>query len=133
MFDINGLDEVKDAFSLIQKNYPIEIKKFMNSEGNKLKRQTLKNAKALVKRRTGNYEKGIKRGKYYKYNDEVDAIRIYAGKPAYHGHLVEYGHKTKNGGRTKAYHVFKNSADAFEGTYENDCDKFVDKIIEPLN
>lgn len=133
-FEVSGLDEMTNALGQVQELYPKEIKKFMQSEGTKLKNRTLKTAKSNVKKKTGNYFKGIKRGKYYKYSGNgADSIRVYAGKPAHHGHLVEYGHKTKNGNRTKAYHTFKTSADAFESTYENDCDKFADKIAKPLN
>ncbi len=133
-FEINGLDEMTEALGMVQKVYPKEVKKFMQSEGNKLKKQTKSKAQSSVKKKTGNYLKGIKRGKYYKYSGNgADAIRVYAGSPAHHGHLIEYGHKTKSGSRTRAYHVFKTSADAFESTYESDCDKFADKIAEPLN
>lgn len=133
-FEVSGLDEMTNALGQVQDLYPKEIKKFMQSEGTKLKNRTLKTAKSNVKKKTGNYFKGIKRGKYYKYSGNgADSIRVYAGKPAHHGHLVEYGHKTKNGNRTKAYHTFKTSADAFESTYESDCNKFADKITEPLN
>lgn len=133
-FEISGLDEMTEALSQVQDLYPTEIKKFMQSEGNKLKKQTKSKAQSSVKKKTGNYLKGIKRGKYYKYSGNgADAIRVYAGSPAHHGHLIEYGHKTKSGSRTRAYHVFKTSADAFESTYESDCDKFSDKIAEPLN
>ncbi len=31
------------------------------------------------------------------------------------------------------YHIFSVSANMFENTYEKDCEKFADKIIEPLN
>lgn len=133
-FEINGLDEMTEALGMVQKVYPKEVKKFMQSEGNKLKKQTKSKAQSSVKKKTGNYLKGIKRGKYYKYSGNgADAIRVYAGSPAHHGHLIEYGHKTKSGSRTRAYHVFKTSADAFESTYESDCDKFADKIAKPLN
>ena len=133
-FEIEGLDEMTEALSQVQDLYPKEIKKFMQTEGNKLKKQTKSKAQSNVKKKTGNYLKGIKRGKYYKYSGNgADSIRVYAGSPAHHGHLIEYGHKTPSGSRTKAYHVFKTSADAFEGTYEKDCDKFADDIAKPLN
>lgn len=133
-FEIEGLDEMTEALGQVQQIYPKEIKKFMQSEGTKLKNRTLKTAKTSVGEKTGNYQKGIKRGKYYKYSGNgADSIRVYAGKPAHHGHLIEYGHKTSSGSRTRAYHIFKTSADAFEGTYEKDCDTFADKIAKPLN
>lgn len=133
-FEIDGLDEMTEALNMVQDLYPKEIKKFMQTEGNKLKKETKKKARSDVKKKTGNYLKGIKRGKYYKYSGNgADSIRVYAGKPAHHGHLLEYGHKTSRGNKTKAYHIFKTSADAFENTYNNDCEDFANKIVEPLN
>ena len=133
-FKIEGLDEMTEALNAVQGLYSKEIKKFMQKEGTKLKNRTLKTAKSTVKKKTGNYFKGVKRGKYYKHDGTgADAIRVYTGAPGYHGHLVEQGHTTQTGSRTKAYHTFKVSADAFEDTYERDCDKFTDTIIEPLN
>ena len=138
LFEFDGLDEFTETTQLIKKTYPKEIKKFMQKEGNKLKKKTLQTARSSVGKKTGNYEKGIKRGKYYKYN-EIDSIRVYSGSPAHHGHLIEYGHKivTHSGedtGKTvKGYHIFKTSADMFESTYNKDCENFADKITEPLN
>lgn len=133
-FEIDGLDEMTEALYMVQDLYPKEIKKFMQSEGNKLKKETRKKARSDVNKKTGNYIKGIKRGKYYKYSGNgADSIRVYAGKPAHHGHLLEYGHRTLNNNMTRAYHIFKTTADDFESTYENDCEDFANKIIEPLN
>lgn len=133
LFEIGGIDELVDDFKLVQRNYPKEIKKFMMKEGNKLKRLTIKRVENEVEPYTGNYLKGIKRGKYYKYDGGIDSIRVYSGSSAFHGHLVEYGHKTQNGGMTKAYHIFKTSADEFQNKYEKDCEKFVDDITKDLN
>lgn len=133
-FEIDGLDEMTEALSQVQELYPKEIKKFMQKEGTKLKNRTKKKAKSSVKKKTGNYLEGIKRGKYYKYDKNgADSIRVYAGKPAHHSHLLEYGHRTLNNNMTRAYHIFKTTADDFESTYENDCDDFANKITEPLN
>lgn len=140
LFKTEGIDEFVDTVELVKKAYPKEIKRFMQSEGNKLKKQTIEKAKAVIDEHTGNYLKGIKRGKYYKYRENgADSIRVYAGSPARHGHLIEYGHEmvSHNGNRTgkfvRGYHIFKSAADDFEGTYEKDSDKFADKIVEPLN
>ena len=139
LFEISGIDDFVDTANLVAKTYPKEVKKFMQSEGTKLKNRTVKTAKSTVGEKTGNYLIGIKRGKLYKYSGNgADSIRVYSGRPAYHGHLVEYGHEmvTHSGERTGKYvlgHlVFKNSADAFESTYEGDCERFADKITSPL-
>lgn len=140
-FETDGLDDFIDSMELIEKNYPTEIKKFMQSEGNKLKNRTLKTAKSSVGKKTGNYLKGIKRGKYYKYKGNgAGSIRVYAGRPANHGHLIELGHKMvghepnkKSVGNVKGYHIFSVSADMFESTYESDCEKFADEITKNLD
>ena len=54
-FEINGLDEMTEALSMVQKVYPKEVKKFMQSEGNKLKKQTKSKAKSSVNKKTGNF------------------------------------------------------------------------------
>jgi len=150
LFDIEGLEEVSDTMKMISKVYPKEIKKFMQREGSKLKNKTAKTAKSsTLGKITGNYEKGIKRGKYYKYaGNGADSIRVYSGAP--HAHLIEYGHEIvrSGGGKmkrekrkekygtgkyTRAFHLFGRAADEFESTYETDCEKFALKIIEPLN
>ena len=139
LFETDGIDEFSDAIELIRKNYPKEVKKFMQSEGTKLKNKTVKKARTAVGKKTGNYEKGIKRGKYYKYAPTgADSIRVYSGKPAHHGHLIEYGHDMvtpggKKVGRVQGYHIFKNAADEFEDRYEKDSEKFADKILKPLD
>ncbi len=138
LFETEGIDEFSDAVEMIRELYPKEVKKFMQSEGTKLKNSTVKKARTTVGKKTGNYEKGIKRGKYYKYAPTgADSIRVYSGKPAYHGHLIEYGHEmvTRSGkkvGRVQGYHIFKTAADEFEGRYEKDSEKFADKILKPL-
>lgn len=139
-FVVEGLDEMTEALNMVGSVYSKEVKSFMQTEGNKLKKRTLEKAKTTVKRRTGNYEKGIKRGKYYKYGATgADSIRVYAGKPAHHGHLVEYGHDMVShsgkdlGKHVEGYHIFKTAADDFESTYEKDSEKFADKITESLN
>lgn len=139
LFETEGIDEFSDAVEMIRELYPNEVKKFMRSEGTKLKNSTVKKAKSIVGKKAGNYEKGIKRGKYYKYAPTgADSIRVYSGKPAYHGHLIEYGHEmvTRSGkkvGRVQGYHIFKTAADEFEERYEKDSEKFADKILKPLD
>lgn len=136
----NSFDDFDKTVKLISENYPKEVKKFMQKEGNKLKRLTLKIAKASVKKMSGNYFKGIKRGKYYRYEKTgADSIRVYVGEPAYHGHLIEHGHEmvshsgTSTGIYVHGYHVFKKAEDKFKSDYERDSEKFADEIVEPLN
>lgn len=141
-FEIEGLYEFTDTMRMIRNVYPKEVKRFMQSEGNKLKKKTAELAKFNVGEETGHYLEGIKRGKHYVYSgNNVDSIRVYGGAPAQHTHLIEYGHKMldhdknpvkKGRSFVNGYHIFKMAADEFESKYEKDCDKFVDKIIKDL-
>lgn len=154
LFDIAGLDEFTDTMKMVSEVYPKEVKRFMQREGNKLKKKTVETVKSsTLGKITGNYEKGIKRGRYYKYDGNgADSIRVYSSAP--HAHLIEYGHEIvhsgggKGGGKrrrkmrkelygtgkyTRAFQLFRRAADEFESVYETDCEKFALKIIEPLN
>lgn len=89
----DSIDDFVDTVKAIKDVYPNETKKFMQKEGNKLKRQTLKVAgSSALHKITGNYEKGIKRGKPYTYGSTgAYSIRVYSS--ANHAHLIEDGHE----------------------------------------
>lgn len=110
-------------------------KKFLRSTGNKLKRRTLKHAKASVKPVTGNLFKGIKRGRPYKYRgDGAWSVRVYAGKPAYHAHLVDRGHRLVIKGKEikfiKGKHFFESGAKEYEPQFYDDTQNFIDKMLD---
>lgn len=113
-----------------------EAKKFLRKSGTKLKNRTLKLAKLRVKKKTGNLFKGIKRGKPYKYYvDKSMAVRVYAGSPAYHAHLLNNGHRIvdKNGkehGFAKGHHFFEDAADDYEEEYYDDVQGFIDELLD---
>ncbi len=132
-------DEFSDAAKMLVDLYPKEVKSFLRREGNKLKKITIEKAKAVVDEHTGKYFKGIKRGKYYKHRETgADSIRVYAGTPAFHGHLIEYGHEMitrsgRNVGFVRGYRIFHAAADQFESVYETDSEKFANKIMTGLD
>lgn len=127
------LDRFIKATDSIDKIYYKEVKKFMQKEGTKLKNRTLTKAKSLVNKRTGEYFRSIKRGKFYRYkHNNLDSIRVYAGVKARHAHLIEKGYKHKYGMSVKGYHVFNVAAEKFEKTYEANCEKFFDELCEKV-
>lgn len=135
IFDFHELDIFdKQLLSIAEKDMPRETKKILKKEGKKLKTKTKAKAKQKVKRNTGNYFKGIKNGKVYKYNGAL-ATRVY--NTSSHAHLIEHGHRivAKNGkevGFKDGEHVFEESAREFEGEYNKDLEQFIDEIIRKL-
>ncbi|MGL5583550.1 MAG: HK97 gp10 family phage protein [Cetobacterium sp.] len=108
-----------------------ETKKFLKKEGVKLKNKTISVAKSRVKKKTGNYIKGIKSGKVYEYQGAY-ACRTYSTAP--HAHLIEYGHikKDRTGkehGFQRGYHVFTTAKKDFEDEFESDAENFLDNLL----
>lgn len=133
-FDISELDEfVVELLELAEEKMPNETKKFLQREGNKLRRMTLKKAKSLVKKDSGNYFKGIKRGKVYKFEGDQSSIRVYGSSP--HSHLLEYGHEQvthdgKTVGFVRGYRTFEKAAKEFEEEFIRDTEDFIDELLD---
>ena len=138
LFDVSELDKYSaEILKIAQSDMPRESKKFMKTEGRKLRNITRKKARKKVKKRTGNYLKGIKTGKTYIYKGNGGlAIRVYAGNPAHHAHLIEKGHRiVKNGkelGFVKGYNVYKEAGEEFQNEFFNDTEKFIEETAEKL-
>ena len=135
--DTSQLDGfARELLNMANDKLPKESKKFLRKEGTKLKKKTLSKAKALTNKKTGNYYKGIKRGKVYHYRDKKNnSIRVYGGSP--HAHLIEYGHRqvSKNGvetGFVEGKHVFEKAKNEFQSEYNKDCEQFLNEVVEEL-
>lgn len=120
-FTTDELDGLEKEVLKLAKKYPKETKKFLQKQGNKLKGVAKKIAKSKVKIQTGNYMKGFKRGRYYKWNGEDDCIRVYNYMP--HAHLIEKGHIIKD--RTGKEHGFKKGYFVLEQAHKDYYDEFV--------
>ncbi len=115
-----------------------EIKKFLNKQGNKGKKISLKVAKAKVKKKTGTYHKRIKKGKVYKDDNGTWGVRIYSNAP--HAHLIEDGYdlvkggkKGKGGkviGRVKGKKVFSKFEKDYAKHFHKECENLVDELLE---
>ncbi len=132
-FKINELDDfAKQMLNLAEKKMPQECKSFLKKEAEKLRKNTINKAKATVKKKTGNYLKGFKRGKkVYEYENVRYNIRVYNNSP--HAHLIEYGHVTQKNGKegfVKGKNILENSSKEFKNEFSNDLDKFVDKVLD---
>ena len=115
-----------------------EIKKFLNKQGNKGKKISLKVAKAKVKKKTGTYHKRIKKGKVYKDDNGNWGVRIYSNAP--HAHLIEDGYdlvkggkKGKGGkviGKVKGKKVFSKFEKDYAKNFHKECENLVDELLE---
>ncbi|CAI3699786.1 conserved hypothetical protein [Clostridium neonatale] len=135
--DTSDIDDwAKTLLGYANSDMPKKSKKFMQNEGNKLKKRTLAEAKSLTKKKTGNYYKGIKRGKVYHYRDKNNnSVRVYGGSP--HAHLIEYGHRQivdgKEVGFVEGKHVFEKAKNEFESEFNSDCEDFAEDILKELS
>lgn len=111
-------------------------KAFLRKTGNKLKTKTIKHAKSKTNRKTGNLLKGIKRGKPYKYNLTGNmAIRVFGGKPGFHIHLLNNGHRIvdksgKEHGFVQGKRFMESAAEEHTSSYIEDSEKFVDELLD---
>ncbi len=126
---MSGLSDFsRDLLSVAQRQYPRESKKFLKVEGRKVIKNAKKIAKQKVKKGTGNYLKGFKVGRPYLFNGDALSVRAYNSSP--HAHLIERGHKNKDGGFTVGQWVAQQAGDDFLQKFERDCETFVGDLIE---
>lgn len=132
-FNARELQELEKEVLRLAKKYPKETKKFLGKQGNELKKAVTKKAKSKIKKKTGNYLKGVKRGKVYRGKEDEDRVRVYNSQP--HAHLIEYGHviKGKNGvehGFKEGYHIMEESEREFRDKFIKATDGFIDEVIK---
>jgi len=142
-FDVSELDEYSlKLLKLAEKTMPKECNKFMKVEASKLNSKAKKKARQAVKKKTGNYMKGFKKGKkVYEYGDTRYNIRVYNSSP--HAHLIEYGHEIVRGGKhsnkgnkggkkigfAKGKYILDKSSREFEDQFAKDTYDLVDDLL----
>lgn len=126
---INELTELQEVF-------PKEAMRLMRTSGTKARTIVAKKARQLVKKKTGNYLKSIKRGRVWldSHSGEIK-IRVYTRSP--HGHLIEFGHRIvgKDGvehGFKEGYHVFDRASSEIEEQWTQIVIREFDKIMDKL-
>ena len=108
---VTGLENLIDGLASAQ-NISENMRARMEAQGDAVLRQVKRLAGERTVKRSGNYLDGIRRGQVYKYEPEKSyAVRVYAGAPAHHAHLLEYGHAVwpYKERRTRALHVFEDA------------------------
>lgn len=132
-FSLNEFTELEQRLlKLANDTMQKDTRKFLKKEAKKLAKKTLDKAKTKVKEDDGDYFKSIKSGKVYKFNGNL-SCRSFSSSP--HAHLIEHGHRIvdKNGvehGFKEGEHVFEKASKEFESEYYNDCQNFLDDMLE---
>lgn len=111
-------DEFENAVNAILAEYKDKI----NVDVERITREVAKDTVADVKKnapvRTGSYKKSIK-AKAIEKNVNSSHTTVYANAPHYRlTHLLEFGHATRNGGRTKAQPHWSQAEQAAIREYE---------------
>ena len=150
--DLSELDEFTDRLIQTSKEAKKTQRRFLQQQGNKLKRKTKAQARVSgIKTQSGNYMKGIKRGKVWSSRNGAQSVRVYSNAP--HAHLIEEGHdqvvnpgKGKGNGRgvrpgkgigrtvghVEGREVFLKAGEAFEPEYERACEEAIDEMISKI-
>jgi hypothetical protein len=108
-------------------------KQFLRKQGTKLNKENKKQAESMnIGKKTGNFMKGFKRGKVYKYQGKDLSIRAYNSAP--HAHLLDFGHRIvdknkKEHGFKKGYHFMDKAQKAFEEGHYKDIQGFIDDML----
>lgn len=123
----------RDLLEFVKDTMPRETKKFMRREGGKLRTASRRQARATIKKKTGNYLKGIKNTKGWKNSQGDYGVKVNARAP--HSHLLEAGHyvfrRGKNTGkRTRAFYIMRDAKSSFEGRFWNDAQEFIYKLVD---
>ena len=136
--DLRALTDFGEQLEDVNKQKEKERKQFIRKQGTELRRRTVREARASVgkkavsrrryTRRAGQYHKSIKRGRYYKYRDDSDCIRVYS--PDKIAHLIELGfvpvlRNHSRGPKVAGKNVFEKAGRSFESTFAQACDEFV--------
>lgn len=156
-FDMHELDEFTDRLIQSSKEAKKTQRKFLQQQGNKLKRKTLAQMRlSEINELTGNYKSHIKRGRVWKRENGSQAIRVYSNAP--HAHLIEdghkqlvnpgkgkgnghgvipgrgIGHKPKDGKKdfVKGHKVFLNAYEAMVPEYGRACEETIDEMIRKI-
>jgi hypothetical protein len=134
--DTKPLDRFNRDLEDLQRFFPKQARQFMLRSGTKAKVIISQKALQLVRKRTGNYHKSIKRGKVWVDGSTSEyKVRVYSGAP--HAHLIEYGHRIvdaggKEHGFQEGYHVFEKAANEIESQWTDILESEFDKIMSKL-
>lgn len=131
-FEVRGLDEyTNNMLNKLGKEYPNEVKKFLNSNIGRCKAEAISRTPKSKKK-----SKKHKRSKHLKDNWKT-SVKVSNGKAnavlknaSPHAHLIENGHITKNGGWVEGKHMLENTMTRQQPKIDAEIDKFIDKMLD---
>ncbi len=140
VFDFHELDDFnKKMVRFYSKEFPGEVRKFMNKEGNEGKRILRKYTKAVTQKKTGNLSKGIDKGRVHKRGDDWQ-VRVRNKAP--HAHLIEHGHGQHRGqyvpaigkklvaGEVQGRHPAARAQKAMAKWFATDTERWVEQMLK---
>ncbi len=115
--NIVSVDQLSEAISEELDNYNRVVVQGTKEEAKKAMDQLVRDTKATAPTRRPKYKKSITSRKEWENALGVGYIWYVKGSEYRLSHLLENGHATRDGGRTKAFHFIKNASDPIIDDY----------------
>jgi len=139
MFEIDDseLHAWQETLRFFEANFPKESKRVMGKVGNQAKKIVKAEAKQRVKKITGNYLKGIRRGKVFESDQGEWTVRVFPSyKIAPHAHLIETGHRIVVNGEERGFvpgkRIFEKAGRSIEKDFHNIVEEEMDKELKKI-
>lgn len=137
VFDFREFDEFsKTLLANASKTMPKETRKFLNKQGYALRKKARETSKRLVKKRTGTYQKGWRKGKVYCYKGDKDSMAVRVFNSTAGAGVIEAGrtYKKKDGSEwfMPGKHVLETAVKEFEPEYASALDDFLDELVRSI-
>ncbi len=128
---VTGLDDLQESLELAVHNYPDMAETSLKKMGNRLKREVIKQTRAVVKEHSKKLVKGYKVGRVQGYGM---GMYVEFSGTAPHFHLVENGHRLiGSNGEDKGYvqgkHMVATVAASYDTTMGAELEKMTDTIL----
>jgi hypothetical protein len=148
--DVFGFDELQKAFERCEKKYPNQADALLMAQGQAVNKKTKSLTPVKTKKLRNSWR--LKKVKLYK-SGKVRVVRIQSTAP--HAHLIELGHESVHGGRTRergrklnrvqrsargiksggyveGKHMLEKSISEAQSSFENGAKKMLDNLTEDI-
>lgn len=120
LLSIISVDQLSEALGDLLNTYNREIITATKSEAKKAIDKLVRDTKATAPvghRRSHHYKNSITSRKEMETDLGIEYLWYVKGSDYRLSHLLEHGHATRNGGRSKAYHFIQNATDPIIESY----------------